>query len=59
MAGYICPYCLNDSDGPVGPEGCAKCDELEDKAFEQVQSGYWEELFETETTDILDVEDLL
>ena len=59
MAGYICPYCLSDSDGPVGSEGCSKCDELEDKAFEQVQSDYWEELFETEVTDILDIEDLL
>lgn len=59
MAGYICPYCLNDTDGPARSDGCDKCDELENRAFEQAHSDYWEEFFDTETTDLLDIEDLL
>ncbi len=57
MPGYICPYCLSDSDGPVGPDGCVKCDELEDKAFEQASSDYWED--ENFNDDLLDFNDFL
>ncbi|HEC65105.1 hypothetical protein LCGC14_3013040 [marine sediment metagenome] len=60
MVGYVCPFCLSPTDGPYNPdEGCIRCDEFEDKAFEQATSQYWEEFFDTETTDMLDIEDLL
>ncbi len=60
MAGYVCPFCLSSTDGPYDPdEGCKKCEELEDQSFEQATSLYWEEFFDTEVTDLLDIEDLM
>jgi hypothetical protein len=60
MPGYICPYCLSDSDGPVGPDGCNKCDDYEDQAFEQAQSDFWEDTNDFGLDDdLLDLEDFV
>ncbi len=52
--GYICPFCLGDTDGPPGPDGCENCLDLEDRAFEQASSGYWETEIMSDELDILD-----
>lgn len=43
MDGYVCPFCFADTDGPVGPEGCDHCQELEEEAYAQASSDYWED----------------